>query len=169
MAAPHPWQHHGLGRKGHWLLIVHVHVRMSREDAEFVNGSIVPNVSNRQLAPRQPCACSALHCVHGPRQTLFWVNASDCGRCGRSRSPAAKARRDTALKPESKWFCCVNLARILWCPLTLGSFDAGFASYSLATPPTVLHSIWPCHSFNPALLSSHTFFFLERAPSALAA
>jgi hypothetical protein len=33
--------------------------------------------------------------------------------CARSRSPAAKAPRDTALKPDFKWFCCVKLAEII--------------------------------------------------------
>jgi hypothetical protein len=64
--------------------------------------------------------------------------------CGRSRSPAAKARRDTSLKPEPKPFCCVKLRRDHYLfVVALGCCEPVFSSYSLTTPPTAIPSIWP--------------------------
>ena len=63
--------------------------------------------------------------------------------CGRSRSPAAKARPDTSLKLAPKRFRCVNHRDHCSSLFLSDAATPVHSSYSLATPPTAFPTIWP--------------------------
>lgn len=58
-------------------------------------GTAIPDFSNRQTTPRQPCAWPTLHHMPPPETPL-----GERFYCRCSRSSAAKAPPDTAFKPR---------------------------------------------------------------------
>lgn len=67
--------------------------------------------------------------------------------CRRSRSPAAKARRDTALKLVPKVVFLRQLPKGHFISLSLSETSKPvFSSYSLTVPLVAFLSIWPRHS-----------------------
>jgi hypothetical protein len=124
---------------GRLVAIAEQRLRLSRKDDGVHDWCDRSNVSNRRLGSQQPCARSTTHYL-SPPDTLL----DERFRCGRSRSPAAKARRDTPLKPEPKPFCCVKPRRDHYLfVVALGCCESVFLSYSLTTPPSAISSIWP--------------------------
>lgn len=144
MTAWHPQPQRCLRRKGHLLHTVWLLVRVSRKDGVGISGATVPDVSNRHSAPQQPCAWSTLH--YTMREPDTPSGERFCGR--RSRSSAAKAPHDTALKLASMWSSCVNFAQSHFILLLLSDTrEPVFPSYSLTILSAAFPSIWPRHSF----------------------
>ena len=123
-------------------------------------GATIPDVSNRLFTTQQSCAWPTLHYKSPPE-----APSGERFYCRCSRSSAAKTPRDTAFKPASEWFCCVEFVKIILPRRCSRNTRFRVLDLYYNGPSALLRSTRLCHSLENPSPPAFTFILsLERAP-----